>query len=325
MKIRYTSLLFAALLVASCEKEIKFNRSEAEPLIVLNGVLMADSAISVQVSKTRFFLENARKFTDIDNAEVTLTSGANIERLKYSGNGVYTAAHIPRAGEKFELKVTASGLPPVSTSAAIPAHPQVGEVTTDHTFSESPLQLWSSGSMIEAGTSVYSDVKFKIPLTDMREEQNYYRLVVLKMEHYADHIQQTYLSDFSDAVFQSETPEAVMGMTEQNNRYNIFSDVRFNGTTYQLTFTDRVLREIKLLPQYEEYYSQSNVPLRVVYHIEVQQLSHDYFLYLRTRDAYSGSEDIPFMEPVQIFSNIENGTGILGSATISRKSIEVVF
>ncbi|MDD2245180.1 MAG: DUF4249 domain-containing protein [Dysgonamonadaceae bacterium] len=323
MKARYIPLLLSALLFITCEKEIEFSGSKAEPKITLNGVLMADSTVSIHLSKSRFFLDSSLGFPDIIDAEVTLYSGSKTAQMKHVGNGNYTADYIPQNGEAIELKVKVSGFPSVHSSAIIPEKPAVGEVTTETSTSEYPLQNWDYSGIIDIGTSVNQTIKFKIPITDNGNEQNFYRLVVLKTQHYGEGVSRSYLSYFSDPVFEANSTEDFTGISDQSNRYNIFTDILFNGTTYQLTFSDNNLKEINLLPEYEDATYQYVIPDRVVYNIQVQQLSHDYYMYLKTRNANFNSDDNPFMEPIQIFSNIENGTGILGGAAITRRIVEV--
>ena len=308
----------------SCEKEIEFSRSETEPIVALNGVLMTDTTFSIHLSKSRFFLDSSRDFPIIEDADVVLTSGGHTERMKYIGNGNYTTDYIFKTSDRVEIKATVAGFPAVSAIASIPSKPQIGEITTEKNYSESKLQLWNYDGPIDIGVAVYQDVKFKLPITDDGKDKNYYRLVVLKVEHYSQNIQQSYLSYFTDAVFDADIADDFFGMEGQSNGYDIFSDVLFNGSTYNLTFNDYNLKEVTLLPEYEEYKEyEYPIPDRVVYHIEVQQLSYEYFMYLKTRNAYNNNDENPFMEPIQIFSNIENGTGILGSIAVTKRVVEV--
>ena len=323
MKTKYIPFFVSILLMISCEKEVEFNRTKTEPIVTLNGILMTDTTFSINLSKSRFFLDSSRSFPSIEDADVVLTSGEHTEQMKYIGNGNYTSDHIFQTGDRVELKATIPGFPTVSAVATIPAKPQAGEITTEKNYSESTIQQWDYNGPVDIGVAVYQDVKFKLPITDNGKEKNYYRIVVLKVEHYSENTQQLYLSNFTDAVFNTDSSEDFFGIEEQSNGYNIFTDVLFNSSTYNLTFNDRIFKEVKLLPQYEESEYYYTIPDRVVYHIEIQQLSYEYFLYLKTRNAENNSDDNPFMEPIQIFSNIENGTGILGGVAVTKRVVDV--
>lgn len=324
MKSKYIILLLSAFLIVSCEKEIEFKGSESDPVITLNGLLMADSIVNINLSESRFFLDPSFDFPDIANAEVTLSSGSKTMQLEYMGNGNYTADYLPQAGEEIELKVDVPGFDAVHSLAVIPEKTTVGEISIEKSTSEHTMIYYEGYGVgfLEIGVSVHQDINIKIPVTDNGNEQNYYRLVVLKEEHYAENTNQTYLSYFTDPVFNTNSSEDFTGISSQYNRYNIFTDILFNGSTYYLNFSSSYLKEVNILPQYEEYGERYNIPDRVIYHIQVQQLSYDYYMYLKTRSANYDSDGNPFMEPIQIFSNIENGTGILGGAAVTGKIVE---
>lgn len=323
MKVKYIPLFFSLLLMISCEKEIEFGRSETEPIVVLNGVLITDSTVSIHLSKSRFFLDSSSDFANMEDADVVLTSEGHTELLKHTGYGIYTADYNIKTGDRVEIKATVAGFPSVSAIASIPQRPQVGEMSTEKSSAEYELQGWSNTGLVNIGVAEYQDIKFKIPLTDVGNEKNYYRLVVLKAEHYSENIQYSYLTYFTDAVFNADTSDDFFGMEGESNGYNIFSDVLFNGSTYNLNFNDYNLREVRLLPEYDEFEYGYSIPNQVVYHIEVQQLSYEYFMYLKTRNAFRLNDGNPFMEPIQIFSNVENGTGILGGVAVSERVVVV--
>ena len=53
--------------------------------------------------------------------------------------------------------------------------------------------------------------------------------------------------------------------------------------------------------------------------VELQSLSYEYYMYLKTREANSNmsSFEESFSEPVQIYTNVIGGIGILGSYSSS--------
>lgn len=305
-------------------KEIEFKGSKTEPMITLNGLLVADSTVSVNLSVTRFFLDDSQSFRNIYDADVTLVSGSKAVQLKYISDGNYSADYFPQAGEEIELKVDVPGFDLVNSVAVIPEKPTVGEISVEESTSEQELIIYDDygTGFIEIGVSVNYDLKFSIPITDNGKEQNYYRLVVLKEEYYAEGSNRTYLSHFTDPVFVTSSTEDIIGISSEYNRYNIFTDLLFNGSTYYLNFSSSYLKEMNIFPQYEEYAERYHIPDRVIYYIQVQHLTYDYYMYLKTRSASYDSDGNPFMEPIQIFSNIENGTGILGGAAVTKRIVE---
>jgi hypothetical protein len=98
-----------------------------------------------------------------------------------------------------------------------------------------------------------------------------------------------------------DSDDFVFGMNESElfetvrNIYFVFSDELFNGKDYSLKFR---------LESPPEHYDRCKVVLR--------HISKDYYLYVRTVAAES--DDI-FTEPVQIYSNVNGGIGIMAAST----------
>ncbi|MDR2466698.1 MAG: DUF4249 domain-containing protein [Prevotellaceae bacterium] len=98
-----------------------------------------------------------------------------------------------------------------------------------------------------------------------------------------------------------DSDDMVFGMNESElfesarNIYFVFSDELFNGKDYSLKFR---------LNDLMDDHKRCKVVLR--------HISKDYYLYVRTVAAES---DEVFSEPVQIYSNVNGGIGILAAST----------
>ncbi len=136
-----------------------------------------------------------------------------------------------------------------------------------------------------------------IEIQDPAQEQNYYRVFV--MERLAAEIEpgdttvvenERYLN-FSDPNF-----------SEGSGASLIIADGAFNGRNYKLRFST---------------YPQQVIPeIDAGYVVWVYQISREAYLYERTYGVYRQNAGNPFAEPVQVFSNIQEGYGIfaLGNA-----------
>ena len=78
----------------------------------------------------------------------------------------------------------------------------------------------------------------------------------------------------------------------------LFSDILFNGETKQIEFTIFLGK----IDEGEDVLSSLKVELRNV--------SESYYYYYRSVDLHQMNEGNPFAEPVQVYSNVENGLGI---------------
>lgn len=86
----------------------------------------------------------------------------------------------------------------------------------------------------------------------------------------------------------------------------LLRDLTFNGKTKSFTFT---------IP--DNNYSQSNLVLELV----LKKCTKEFWEYKLTYYLYKQTTDVPTIQPVQMFTNINNGVGIFGSYTSTTSAI----
>jgi hypothetical protein len=297
------SKIWVAFVVASwcfaCEREIAFNGGESEPMLVMNSILTPDAVVRAQLVESRFFLSSEDGFRQARGATVRLLKdGTEIETLtEVSGEaGTYTGTYRPQVGDRLQLAATAEGLAPVEGSTEIPPTPVIVSMEASRLAEEDADE---------------HDVT--VTIRDVGETVDYYRIALYVMtydgkngEYYREALSFT----SNDLAFGTAGTDPLEG---GENYYNVFPDELFNGKDYKL----------KLRVHY--YYSgEWNVGKSLC--AELQHITRDYYLYLKSRDAARGSEDMGgvFTEPVQIFNNIRGGIGILGSYTSTVYTLDLV-
>jgi hypothetical protein len=88
------------------------------------------------------------------------------------------------------------------------------------------------------------------------------------------------------------------------NKEVIFNDNTFNGTTFSVNFSIKdVIRD-------------SNINLAFL-KLYFYNIDNSLYNYEKSIKQYFDNYDIPFTQPVQVFSNIENGFGVLSSANVN--------
>ncbi|GHT40713.1 hypothetical protein FACS189437_06690 [Bacteroidia bacterium] len=307
---KYTILHSFILIFAfcSCEKEIEFKGDVVEPKLVLNGFLTPDLLVTVHLSESRFFLSNRDGFRTIDDATVRLWKNDEvIETLSNAGEGYYTGNYRPETGDILRITASVPGLDAVDCSTEILPAPVILSVDTVNTF--------YSYEEYEGNYGYYMQENYdlNIRINDPKDLSNYYR-INLYMRNYNED------GSYSDREVWFETEDKVFGSAESDflemseNPYRVFSDELFDGHEYKLKL------------RFENYYNywgggfdsgdtEERVPYREL-HVDLQNLTKDYYLYLKTRGA-SWEDNLGGIvsEPVQIYTNINGGIGILGSYT----------
>ena len=102
---------------------------------------------------------------------------------------------------------------------------------------------------------------------------------------------------------------------------NVFDDELLKGGEY--TFVVDSPKPVVQETQYEMHELFPNgewIEPQVM--VELQAISPEYYRYLKSVELYRVSESDAFTEPVQIYSNVQNGWGIFGSLSSQRIFIQ---
>lgn len=314
-------LLVAMFLFSSCENTIEFKGKVTEPMLVVNSFVTPDSTVKVNLSQSKFFLDNENSgFEFIDNAEVYVwKNGIETEQLSAIGNGYYTGNFKPEIGDHICIRASNPTFSEVNCETEI-VDPVaiISADTTNYNFYHSGYYMDGYITHMYTQESVDLSVRFK----DAADITNYYRISAFVRNHYAD-------GSYVDVYPNIYSDDLVFGSTEielggEESYFEEFSDKLFNGQEYKLKFLIELNCYFVDDINGEDYQYYQNHPLLIPQYrelcIDLQSLSKSYYLYLSSRSKYESASDIGmelFSEPVQIFSNVNGGIGILGAYSSS--------
>jgi hypothetical protein len=314
----YIALVLTAFLFA-CEKEIEFNGDEIKTKLVLNGLLSPDSTVKINLSESRFFLDD-NPIKIINNATVDLwKDGIKIENLSNTGAGNYVGTYIPKIGDNIRITASCDGLDPVESSTEIVTPTPIISVDTINFREERVYFQYHEDEIIYIDSSSYfSMINFDMDITfkDPKDIPNYYNINLYLKFYYSDgdssNLQINYLSN--DLVFQKVNNG--IDILEDNGylESTLFNDDLLDGKEYKLKIKTNGYNEIGI---YYSNYGDQIVRREII--VELQSLSYSYYMYMKTRDANLNMNDLfeYFTEPIQIYTNIKGGIGILGSYSSS--------
>ena len=301
--IRYFTVLALVVVLMACEKEIGFRTKAQIPFLVMNSYLNPDSIIAVSVSKS---ISVAAKLTlgIVDDAEVNVYEDEKLlETLKFdAANHQYRGTGKPSIGKKYKITVAKNGYLPIDATTVIEPAPKV--------LAFSAIKDPNSGKLIAA-------LRFK----DQEGVGNFYRLVVkiesefTELPEWADKSQNTSSSGWKgntfyeyrsevytdDPILDWQKKRSTGGLLtdEPENLFLIFNDELIDGKEYSLIFSYYFSGG---------YGDKSNKTM-----VYFQAISKDLYRYLKTISVVANFGGSPIWEPVQVFSNVNNGGGILGS------------
>ena len=318
--------LIITVLFSACEKEIKFSGDEVKTQLVLNGLLTPDSAVKINLTESRFFLDDGA-FKNIDNATVILwKTGNKIEDLSNTGGGNYSGTYIPNVDDNLRITVSCEGFDPVECSTGIVASTPIISVDTMN-FNEDrgyfDYIFWEDGTGYADSSSYYVNANLEMYITfkDPIGVSNYYTFKVYMKYYYSngDSAYLPFIFTSDDLVFQRGNNG--IGFLGDVNYFKstLFNDELFDGKEYKLKMRAANRDDIYVGKNPINPDKAYQEPVGKEIWVELQSLSYEYYMYLKTCEAQSKMSNLveSFSEPVQIYTNITGGIGILGSYSSS--------
>lgn len=292
--------LVALAMVVGCETTVEFRGEYTEPQAVLNSVVTADEPVRAYYAKSTFILANEPQTDYIDGATVELyINDSLVETLSPASETnkwgqeirFYQSNLAPRASDKVTLRARSDEFPEwVSATVTVPYDVAVGELRIEE-------QGFDEGTGFRNGTAI-------LDITDPEGVKNYYWV----MGHilYRNNPEEEFPAsgrwfDYTDVAFtEGSAGDALGGLLGASTGRNItFDDTLLEGQgTYPLTMEWDV--------------PDSYVQNGVVYEVLCYQMDENLYKYIRSMEL-ADSELAMFGEPVQIYSNVEGGIGIVGA------------
>ena len=287
----YISLLIFAIL-CSCERDVTYSVRDVDDRMVINGIFRAgDAHHEIEIGRSECLFNHLED--DMGDAHVTVS--VNNETIPVSRDErdrtLFSFDCILSEKDKVIVTADAAGLHTVTGTAVMPEPPCVKDVQTE----------WSEGE-------IDALVRIKIHIQDIRDERNYYRITVKSRSVYKMDGMDTdwrlceVLYDY-DPVF-AENRGFESGRIAHS--FGIFSDSIFQGREYTLNVCVRQRRGVD---------SWTGIEPERYLKVELESLSQSYYNYLRSIELSQGTDY--FSEPVKIYSNIDNGFGILGCYAVT--------
>jgi hypothetical protein len=318
------AIVILMLLLLSCERIIEFRGENVDPKTVIYCMLDPDSIISVSVSRSHAVFDIKYEPQQITDAVVRLYCNEElVETLTYvsppppceycppTPHSRYVSTGTrPVAGSTYRIEAELPGMKMASGETTLPALvPILGIDTTE----------------IVTGWGVMQMV-VKVSMSDPGETDNYYRLTANRTDgaYYGDK-EQPWNPEIPVTVFQEDCSyssydepliaplqeeEDLFGMYIEN-RYFLFNDELIAGKNYDLT--------LKIDHSWPDpgYYEFSHFNFRL------ETVSRELYLYLRSLSAHQQTNDNFLTEPVLVYTNIENGLGVVGARVSSAVNIEI--
>jgi len=306
MKYIYLFVFFVLLVFSSCEKKLDIDLPDSEKHLVVNGIICPDSLFRIRISKSQNVLDND-PISYISDAIVELiVNGTDTVTMEPYHEGIYEVNIYPKVNDSYKLFVDNNELTPVTSNVTLLP----------------PVPITSIDTSIQYNTYDYGDgnyygeyeIHFDISVSDDPSMDDYYFLAVSTIQpifedngfgqFYLSGFEEYYLDyDSNDPVFKSNSQFTINGITGQ-----VVSDEIFNGTDYTFSINTN------FFPFYNIEGLNYNEPIQVI--VKLLTVNADIYRYIISFNLNQETQYDPFAQPVQIYSNIENGLGIFSGYTM---------
>ena len=304
-------LLVMMLGLVSCVKEVEFNGEQSDPLLVVNGIQQVGQPARLNVEKSLFFLDTSKDFRVKDVAVDLYVNGVFKESLQVR-DSLITVTYLDWNDEEEEILVE--------------------QLVYAFNYCEGQYILCAGDQLrFEVRSSEFDEmgiVETKMPempkvisfdtvrIDYHKDSEQYECLFSLKLD---DPSGKDYYNIYpldgmvgftsSDPVFADLMNFDVENLVGESTSfygygtYNIFSDAYFDGKTYSVSMSVTIWEG-----DFEE-----GMPFT----LEVSCVDGDLYQFKKTYDAYVASDPNSmlgmFTEPVQVYSNVQNGMGIVAA------------
>jgi len=299
------SIIISITIFASCQKKIPLNLPEEKQMIVVNGVLMADSTLSVNVSKTINIADTNHFLPKINDATVKLyNDGTFLENLQNTEEGNYISTITILENEKYTIEVITDDKT-ITNEIVTPAKTNIQK--TNFVGYDENSQLYS----------------FQLKLTDNPQREFY----VLEPFAYLPEYKFDEFGEIDTITF-SKQRVYLSSKNTQNPFYNfqvylhpyfsgyLFNDSYFNNSEFEINFDI-----------FNYFYIDTSVVDfdSLTIYFKLIKIDSNLYNFFESSEKYYNANGNPFVEPVNIYSNIKGGAGILGSLSATIDSIKVKY
>ena len=273
-------LFFLLLIFSSCEKDVELNFNHL-PTLCLNCVLNPDSTITASLTEARE-IENSNIFEPVENAQIKLIEdGVILGEIQSIGNGKYKLNYKPKPHKKYEIIVSHPNFPVLTATTIVP---------------EFSVIEWKVDTIEKVKYESFFIVDVEYEIHDKIGVNSYwfYTVGIIKSGEKVSGVGYEINAPFIDDFNRQIDIEAKYGFVYYY--YVRMSDEGYDGKILRFSSMNGTRATDNILSADEHY---------------------DKYIKSSVKAQLNTEGELPFREPVQIYSNIKNGYGIFGSCAIT--------
>jgi len=291
-------LLFFTL---SCERTIDFEIPDTGRQLTLNCFFQNGKYLRLDLTKSQYVLDSIKEFEGIVNADIVLYENNQFfQKLFENGYGGYQSTIILNENCNYRIEVLTENFPLLYAESSIPIKTKI-------------LNLSAKKVIGKYGNDV---VEYVVGLKDDPKNENYYFIAVhQKIGYYKYDVElgKDVLKSYSTGQKHLYCDDPNIIQANEPKKGLLISDKFINREIYNIVFSTNYNFEIEL--------DSTKIDLGAF--IEFQLVSKDFIQYYKSLIKYQDFHDTYFMEPIPVYSNIENGFGIFAGCSSTYLNIKI--
>jgi hypothetical protein len=266
---------------------------------------------TAQVDTTQFLLNDGdsvniiRLNNYVSDAVVTISDGSNLAVLKF--NPSHKFYEIPRrifrieAGKTYVVKARSSTME-VEASTKIP----IERVRINNLQTRPFVQITSS--FFDKDTNTGYQLQFS--WQDVAGEENYYK-VFGELAYRQIEPQIKYIDGKEEISFVEKTKYSYLRWPNERNTNlrSYYTDKNADGNLFKIDAVNLFENRRTFNTQSGRYRSEPVPEADKIIRIQLSNISKEFYDYQKSLSEHNRTDDNPFAEPIQVYTNVKNGFG----------------
>ncbi len=304
LKNKYILLFLLTMITIGCEKRLEYQITNQAPKVVMYAFPMPDSTLSVHASYSTNILSSSNS-KSIEDLKYNITvNDADVYSGTYPTNQIWHSepALVGQSGNSYQLEYELPNGTIISSQTTVPHPIKILNIdTTRSTYT-------TSDGIIE------NMLRCTLEIKDPEATKNYYQIRVdyeeTTLTGTPSSRTQTIPFIKEDKVFLVRNDESSVLLTEIDLQ-GTFTDYLFNGKSYGIKL---------LIPQ--KYLGNTSPTLSTKLVVHLYTLTPEYYHFIRSSIEETAFKDYPVFEPLNLFSNINNGIGVVAGLSVDTVVVE---
>lgn len=304
MKNNLKPLLISLVIFLGCEKKVELKIDENDSRLVLNAWLKTGEYPQVEINRSTFIFDK-RGSNKIENAEVILFEN-NEEKgfLEHFEGGFYKNENIEiKPDSEYKIIAKVDGFEDITALERSSANLTADDYELKYT-SEEVNHQYGNGSR--------SEINFTFQDDPSTEDFYLFLLKRTAKEWSLENPEDTTYTEY-EAYLATSNSQVEFVYLNSMGQLLVLKDELFNGNKYDIRFSTDNLSDA--------FYGGEDYQASSEYFFDVHKISKSFYLYLKSVENNQYPD--PFTEPTQIYTNVENGYGILATSSVVRIPIEI--